>query len=114
MEQWTSLGGHAAQYSYWNGFDLTAKAGTDKLKEDLLEKRAASCVDDSLKVESLKQIRSQTCWFRWLQLCQLVITRSFKKVLIVDFLSKGEQQALNLATEEEQETARTTVSRLHV
>ena len=24
---------------HWNGFDLTAKAGTDKLKEDLLEKK---------------------------------------------------------------------------
>ena len=34
-----SLGGHAAQYSHWNGFDLTTKAGTDKLKEDLLEKK---------------------------------------------------------------------------
>ena len=27
------------QYSHWNGFDLTTKAGTDKLKEDLLEKK---------------------------------------------------------------------------
>ena len=25
--------------SHWNGFDLTTKAGTDKLKEDLLEKK---------------------------------------------------------------------------
>ena len=35
----TSLGGHAVQHSHWNGFDLTTKAGTDKLKEDLLEKK---------------------------------------------------------------------------
>ena len=34
----TSIGGCAVQYSHWNGFDLTTKAGTDKLKEDLLEK----------------------------------------------------------------------------
>ena len=34
-----SLGGHAAQYSHWNGFDLTTKAGTDKLKKDLFEKK---------------------------------------------------------------------------
>ena len=34
----TSLGGRAAQHSHWNGFDFTTKAGTDKLKEDLLEK----------------------------------------------------------------------------
>ena len=35
----TSIGGHAVQYSHWNGFDLTTKARTEKLKEDLLEKR---------------------------------------------------------------------------
>ena len=35
----TSIGGRAAQCSHWNGFDLTTKAGTDKLKEDLLEKK---------------------------------------------------------------------------
>ena len=35
----TSLGGHAVQYSHWNGFDLTTKAGTDKLNEDLLENK---------------------------------------------------------------------------
>ena len=34
-----SLGGRAVQYCHWNGFDLTTKAGTDKLKEELLEKR---------------------------------------------------------------------------
>ena len=31
----TSIGGRAVQYSHWNGFDLTTKAGTD-----------ARCVDD--------------------------------------------------------------------
>ena len=41
----TSLGGRGVQLCHWNGFDLTTKAGTDKLKEDLLEK--TSCVDDS-------------------------------------------------------------------
>ena len=35
----TSLGGSPVQYSHWNGCDLTTKAGTDKLKEDLLEKK---------------------------------------------------------------------------
>ena len=35
----TSIGGRAVQCSHWNGFDLTTKAGTDKLKEDLLEKK---------------------------------------------------------------------------
>ena len=35
----TSTGGRAVQYSHCNGFDLTTKAGTDKLKEDLLEKK---------------------------------------------------------------------------
>ena len=35
----TSIGGCAVQYSHWNGFDLTTKAGSDKLKEDLLEKK---------------------------------------------------------------------------
>ena len=35
----TSLGGRAVQHSHWNGFDITTKAGTDKLKEDLLEKK---------------------------------------------------------------------------
>ena len=35
----TSLGERVVQHSHWNGFDLTTKAGTDKLKEDLLEKK---------------------------------------------------------------------------
>ena len=35
----TSIGGRAVQQSHWNGFDLTTKAGTDKLKKDLLEKK---------------------------------------------------------------------------
>ena len=35
----TSIVGRAVQYSYWNGFDLTTKAGTNKLKEDLLQKK---------------------------------------------------------------------------
>ena len=35
----TSIGGRAVQYSHWNGFDLTTTAVTDKLKEDLLEKK---------------------------------------------------------------------------
>ena len=34
----TLHGGRAVQYSHWNGFDLTTKAGTEKLKEDLLVK----------------------------------------------------------------------------
>ena len=35
----TSRGGRAVQYSHWNGFDLMRKAGKDKFKEDLLQKR---------------------------------------------------------------------------
>ena len=35
----TLHGGRAVQYSNWNGFYLTTKAGTDKLEEDLLQKR---------------------------------------------------------------------------
>ena len=35
----TTLGERGVQYSHWNGFDLTTKAGTDKLKEDLVEKK---------------------------------------------------------------------------
>ena len=35
----TLLGGCAVQYSHWNGFDLTTKARTDILFEDLLEKK---------------------------------------------------------------------------
>ena len=36
IEAVTANGGRAVQYSHWNGFDLTTKAGTDRLKEDLL------------------------------------------------------------------------------
>ena len=39
----TSIGGRAVLHSHWNGFDLTTKAGTDKLKEDLLEKNRELC-----------------------------------------------------------------------
>ena len=35
----TLYGRRAVQYSHWHGFDLTRKVGTDKLKEDVLEKR---------------------------------------------------------------------------
>ena len=35
----TASGGCGAQYSHWNGFDLITKAGTDKLKEDLVNKK---------------------------------------------------------------------------
>ena len=35
----TSLGGRAVQYNHWNGFNLTTKAGTDKLKEGFVEKK---------------------------------------------------------------------------
>ena len=35
----TSIGGRTVQYSHLNRFDLTTKTGTDKLKEDLLEKK---------------------------------------------------------------------------
>ena len=35
----TSIGGCVVQHSHWNGFDLTTKADTEELKEDLPEKR---------------------------------------------------------------------------
>ena len=35
----TSVGGRAVQCSHWKGFDLTTKAGTDKFKQDHLERR---------------------------------------------------------------------------
>ena len=74
-----------------------------------------------MRVESSKQIRSQTC-------CSVTIDSKNHLVAPAvstdDFpviqedahrrLSKEEQQALDLATEEERETARTTLSRLHV
>ena len=220
----TSIGGRAVQYSYWNGFDLATKAGTDKLKEDLLQKKprvvwmtplctkrrwceaileqmwgwtslgrggvfselkeqfqsgrtpgcqwssfadgmlsskswyiicshrrlsdllcSRRCLHDHshqtleketlqntpqlvktvakeiMKVESSKQIRSQTC-------CSVMIDSKSHLVAPAvstdDYpiiqedgrrrLSEEEQQALVLASEEERETARATVSRLHV
>ena len=39
MEQLRRLVEVPVQYSQWNRFDLTTKSGTDKLKEDLVEKR---------------------------------------------------------------------------
>ena len=74
-----------------------------------------------MKVESSKQIRSQTC-------CSVTIDSKNHLVAPAgstdDYpviqedahrrLSKEEQQAFDLATEEERETARTIVSRLHV
>ena len=70
-----------------------------------------------VKVESSKQIRSQKC-------CSVTIDSKNHLVAPDDYpviqedahrrLSEEEQQALDLATEEEQETARTMVSRLHV
>ena len=69
-----------------------------------------------MKVESSQQIRSQTC-------CSVMIDSknhlAAPAVSVIQEdahrrLSKEEQQALNLATEDERETARTTVSRLHV
>ena len=74
-----------------------------------------------MRVESSKQIRSQTC-------CSVTIDSKNHLVAPAastdDYpviqedahrrLSKEEQQALDLATEEEWETARTMVSRLHV
>ena len=36
----TAIGGRAVQYSHSSGFDLTKKAGTEKLKEDLLVQKS--------------------------------------------------------------------------
>ena len=35
----TAIGGCAVQCSHWNGFDLNTKVGTDKFREDLLDKK---------------------------------------------------------------------------
>ena len=66
-----------------------------------------------MKVESSKQIRSQTC-------CSVTIDS--KSHLVAPAVStddypviqEEEQRVLDLATEEERETARTILSRLHV
>ena len=74
-----------------------------------------------MKVESSKQIRSQTCCSVTIDsknhLVATALSTDDYPVIQEDAhhrLSKEEQQALDLATEEERETARTIVSRLHV
>ena len=47
-------GGRAVQCSLWNGFDLTTKAGTEKLKGDLLSV--------SIKILSHTSEHSRTCF----------------------------------------------------
>ena len=72
-------------------------------------------------MESSKQIRSQTCCSVTIDsknhLVAPAVSTDDYPVIQEDAhrrLSKEEQQALDLATEEKQETARTIVSRLHV
>ena len=74
-----------------------------------------------MKVESLKQIRSQTCCSVTIDsknhLVAPAVSTDDYPVIQEDAhrrLRKEEQQALDLATEEERETARTIVSRLHL
>ena len=74
-----------------------------------------------MRVESSKQIRSQTCCSVTIDsknhLVAPAVSTDDYPVIQEDAhrrLTKEEQQALDLATEEERETARTTVSRLHV
>ena len=57
----TLHGGRPAQYSHWNGFDLTSRLALKHLKEDLLEKETASCVDDT------------SCTIHRTQQCQSVV-----------------------------------------
>ena len=74
-----------------------------------------------MRVESSKQIRSQTCCSLTIDsknhLVAPAVSTDDYPVIQEDAhrrLSKEEQQALDLAIEEERETARTIVSRLHV
>ena len=74
-----------------------------------------------MRVESSKQIRSQTCCSVTIDsknhLVSPAVSADDYPVIQEDAhrrLIKEEQQALDLATEEERETARTIVSRLHV
>ena len=74
-----------------------------------------------MKVESSKQIRSQTCCLVTIDsknhmVAPAVSTDDYPAIQEDAHrrLSKEEQQALDLATEEERETARTIVSRSHV
>ena len=74
-----------------------------------------------MRVESSKQIRSQTCCSETIDSKNHLVTPAVSTddypVIQEDAhrrLRKEEQQALDLATEEERETARTIVSRLHV
>ena len=74
-----------------------------------------------MRVESSKQIRSQTCCPVTIDsknhLVAPAVSTDDYQVIQEDAhrrLSKEEQQALDLATEEKRETARTIVSRLHV
>ena len=74
-----------------------------------------------MRVESSKQIRSQTCCSVTIDsknhLVAPAVSTDDYPVIQEDAhrrLSKEEQQSLDLATEEERETARTIVSRLHV
>ena len=74
-----------------------------------------------MRVESSKQIRSKTCCSVTIDsknhLVPPAVSTDDYPVIQEDAhrrLSKEEQQAVDLATEEERETARTTVSRLHV
>ena len=74
-----------------------------------------------MKVESSKQIRSQTCCSVTIDsknhLVAAAVSTDDYPVIQEDAhrrLSKQEQQALDLASEEDRDTARTIVSRLHV
>ena len=69
----TSLGGRALQYGHWNGFDLTTEAGTDKLKEDLLEKETANCVDDTSLYHTARTTISVKTKFHRIQMNILVV-----------------------------------------
>ena len=82
----TSVGGHAVQYSHWNGFHLTTKARTDKLKEDLLEKKprvvrmTPPCTTQratiSIKVKVSSNTIEHPCRVLWLvkqDLCETIL-----------------------------------------
>ena len=65
MEQSTSIGGRAVQCSHRNRFDLTTKAGTDKLKEDFLENQPrVVCMTPPCTTQRTQQSQSRSRFHR--------------------------------------------------
>ena len=85
----TSLGGRAVQYSHSNGFDLTMKAGTDKLKEDLLEKRPRVAWMTPHRIQ--KNILVVFLWLVEQDWCETILEQicGVRRVLVVAVFSQS-------------------------